>query len=243
MSCSRVLPRLKKKKRSPYPKYPTLGACRATKPHKRGHVHSPPTPWVLGVAWPCAWALCGHSEQVSTVFLAPHMSIHRHINRFSQKSGYFWSNFEKIISKSASKWDSTPLHTSIWVVWGSMDKARGAKFCQRATKQPISHRGPLGAQTGPGTLGRQLITIIMNYNQPRAGLGLARQRQRGNRDPNGSQRSANFHCIMVPGSPWSARRSPLRLQSAILTSPSNARDFVEGPKHRGSVSGSKTWTK
>ena len=110
---SRASPTKKKKKRPPYPKYPTLGACRATKPHKRGHVHSPPTPWVLGVAWPCAWALCGHSEQVSTVFLAPHMSIHRHMDRFSQKSGYFWSNFEKIISKSASKWDSTPLKTSI----------------------------------------------------------------------------------------------------------------------------------
>ena len=107
LSCSRVLLRLK---RPPYPKYPTLGACRcrATKPYRRGHVHSPPTPWVLGVAWPCAWALCGHSEQVSTVFLAPHMSIHRHMDRFSQKSGYFWSNFEKIISKSASKWDFTP---------------------------------------------------------------------------------------------------------------------------------------
>ena len=25
------------------------------------------------------WALCGHSEKVSTVFLAPHMSIHRQI--------------------------------------------------------------------------------------------------------------------------------------------------------------------
>ena len=108
----------------------------------------------------------------------------------------------------------------------------GAKFCQRATKQPISHRGPLGAQTGPGTLGRQLITIIMNYNQPWATLGLAPQPQRENRDPNGSQGSANFHCIMVPGSPWSARRSPLRLQSAILTSTSDARDFVGGPKHR-----------
>ena len=118
----------------------------------------------------------------------------------------------------------------------------GAKFCQRATKQPISHRGPLGAQTGPGTLGRQLITIIMNYNQPWATLGLAPQPQRENRDPNGSQGSANFHCIMVPGSPWSALRSLLRLQSAILTSFSGARDFVGGPKHRGSVSGSKTWT-
>jgi hypothetical protein len=109
-SCCRVLACFSdlEKKRPPYPKYPTLGACRATKPHKRGHVHSPPTPWVLGVAWPCAWALCGHSEQVSTVFLAPHMSIHRHMDRFSQKSGYFWSNFEKIISKSASKWDFTP---------------------------------------------------------------------------------------------------------------------------------------
>ena len=83
----------------------------------------------------------------------------------------------------------------------------------------------------------------MNYNQPWATLGLAPQPQRGNRDPNGSQRSANFHCIMVPGSPWSALRGLLRLQSAILTSTSDARDFVEGPKHRGSVSGSKTWTK
>ena len=118
----------------------------------------------------------------------------------------------------------------------------GAKFCMRTTKQPISHRGPWGAQTGPGTLGRQLITIIMNYNQPWTTLGLAPQPQRGNRDPNGSQGSANFHCIMVPGSPWSARRSPLRLQSAILTSTSDARDFVGGPKLRGSVSGSKTWT-
>ena len=119
----------------------------------------------------------------------------------------------------------------------------GDKFCQRATKQPISHRGPWGAQTGPGTLGRQLITIIMNYNQPWTTLGLAPQPQRENCDPNGSQGSANFHCIMVPGSPWSALRSLLRLQSAILTSTSDARDFVEGPKHRGSVSGSKTWTK
>ena len=119
---------------------------------------------------------------------------------------------------------------------------KGPSFSQRATKQPISHRGSWGAQTGPGTFRRQLITIIMNYNQPWTTLGLAPQPQRGNRDPNGPQRYANFHCIMVPGSPWSARRSPLRLQSAILTSTSDARDFVGGPKHRGSVSGSKTWT-
>ena len=117
---------------------------------------------------------------------------------------------------------------------------KGLSFSQRATKQPISHRGSWGAQTGPGTFRRQLISIIMNYNQPWTTLGLAPQPQRGNRDPNGSQRSANFHCIMVPGSPWSARRSPLRLQSAILTSSSGARDFVGGPKHRRSVSGSKT---
>ena len=87
-----------------------------------------------------------------------------------------------------------------------------------------------------------LVVLIMNYNQPWATLGLAPQPQRENRDPNGSQGSANFHCIMVPGSPWSALRSLLRLQSAILTSTSGARDFVGGPKHRGSVSGSKTWT-
>ena len=96
----------------------------------------------------------------------------------------------------------------------------GDKFCQRATKQPISHRGSWGAQTGPGTFRRQLISIIMNYNQPWTTLGLAPQPQRENCDPNGSQGSANFHCIMYPGSPWSARRSPLRLQSAILTSTS-----------------------
>ena len=110
--------------------------------------------------------------------------------------------------------------------------APGDKFCQRATKQPISHRGSWGAQTGPGTFRRQLISIIMNYNQPWTTLGLAPQPQRENRDPNGSQGSANFHCIMVPGSPWSALRSLLRLQSAILTSTSDARDFVGGPKHR-----------
>ena len=108
----------------------------------------------------------------------------------------------------------------------------GPSFSQRATKQPISHRGSWGAQTGPGTFRRQLISIIMNYNQPWATLGLAPQPQRENCDPNGSQGSANFHCIMVPGSPWSARRSPLRLQSAILTSTSDARDFVGGPEHR-----------
>ena len=118
----------------------------------------------------------------------------------------------------------------------------GPSFSQRATKQPISHRGSWGAQTVPGTFRRQLISIIMNYNQPWTTLGLAPQPQRENCDPNGSQGSANFHCIMVPGSPWSALRSLLRLQSAILTSTSDARDFVGGPKHRGSVSGSKTWT-
>lgn len=108
----------------------------------------------------------------------------------------------------------------------------GLSFSQRATKQPISHRGSWGAQTGPGTFRRQLISIIMNYNQPWTTLGLAPQPQRENRDPNGSQGSANFHCIMVPGSPWSALRSLLRLQSAILTSTSDARDFVGGPEHR-----------
>ena len=108
----------------------------------------------------------------------------------------------------------------------------GLSFSQRATKQPISHRGSWGAQTDPGTFRRQLISIIMNYNQPWTTLGLAPQPQRENFDPNGSQGSANFHCIMVPGSPWSALRSLLRLQSAILTSTSDARDFVGGPKHR-----------
>ena len=113
-----------------------------------------------------------------------------------------------------------------------LSRATGDKFCQRATKQPISHRGSWGAQTGPGTFRRQLISIIMNYNQPWTTLGLAPQPQRENCDPNGSQGSANFHCIMYPGSPWSALRSLLRLQSAILTSTSDARDFVGGPEHR-----------
>ena len=105
LSCSRVLLRLK---RPPYPKYPTLGACRcrATKPYRRGHVHSPPTPWVLGVAWPCAWALCGHSEKVSTVFLAPHMSIHRQIWAVFLKN---WGKFGcEFIVKGESKKKTRP---------------------------------------------------------------------------------------------------------------------------------------
>ena len=102
---------------------------------------------------------------------------------------------------------------------------------------------PMGSTNRPRIFGRQLIIMIINYKQPWTTLGLAPRPQRENRDPNGSQRFANFQCIMVPGSPWSARRSLLRLQSAILMSLSNACDFAEGPRHRGAVSGSKTSTK
>ena len=117
----------------------------------------------------------------------------------------------------------------------------GDKFCQRATKQPIFHRGPWGAQTGPGIFGRQLIIIIINYNQPWTNLGLAPQPQRGNRDPN--RDPPIFSALWSQGALGAPVGGLLRLQYEILASPSKACDFVGGPKHRGCVSGSKTSTK
>ena len=84
------------------------------------------------------------------------------------------------------------LHVTVETFYDTVEPS-GLSFSQRATKQPISHRGSWGAQTGPGTFRRQLISIIMNNNQPWTTLGLAPQHQRENCDPNGSQGPANFH--------------------------------------------------
>ena len=52
------------------------------------------------------WALCGHSEKVSTVFLAPHMSIHRQIWAVFLKN---WGKFgcEFIVKGESKKQNKT----------------------------------------------------------------------------------------------------------------------------------------
>ena len=52
------------------------------------------------------WALCGHSEKVFTVFLAPHMSIHRQIWAVFLKN---WGKFgcEFIVKGESKKQNKT----------------------------------------------------------------------------------------------------------------------------------------
>ena len=52
------------------------------------------------------WALCGHSEKVSTVFLAPHMSIHRQTWAvFLKNRGKFGCEF--IVKEESKKQNKT----------------------------------------------------------------------------------------------------------------------------------------